>query len=549
MGATKRMFSDSSRNRSRTNLRPVLFVLAASVALFAAFPAAAQDGFGFDDESATAEAPDTGQGAGLLSGVSVGGKVVFDTTAFFAAGVSAAGDTAADTPLSGLPTGRLDFKAQGASVDAVLKLRINESILKDSPASMLDEASVRIYLGKVDLEGGLLKRSWGKADNEGPLDVLNPYDRTDLTLTEILDRKIAQPMLSATLALGPLSKVEAVFLPGFEGHRIADSGPWAPLALTSQKANVYNQFYYGANPSANGGMGNGLYASYYSAAWASVYSATFAQVAQNPSLSTTVVSASAAAQANATVSAQTSAIAAQAAEAANGKVVDLLDYPETDTLEYAQGGLRYTTSFGGADFGLQYFYGFLPTPVANADPLAFAANGYRVPISFNRYHQAGVDLATVLLGLNLRAELAANVTEDLEGDDPLVTNPAIAWALGFDVDLFAGISLNVQGSGSLRLLDDKVGTAAFDVEDGTDALKSRVLGTLMQKLFKETVEWKMTAVYDVQDGGLLLNPTLAFIVGDARLEAKAGWFTGGKDSELGQFADSSYGRVSLSYAF
>ncbi|HCM28414.1 MAG TPA: hypothetical protein DIC34_18100 [Treponema sp.] len=533
MSAIKLYTDESNKTARRTGSRLAILVLAVSIAVFAVLPAAAEEGFGFGDLSADTEEV---SGAGTLapaSGVGVAGRADYDTTAFFAAA-----DAVADTPLSGIPTARLDFKAQGASVDAALRLKINEAILNDSPESLLDEASVRIDLGKLDLEGGLLKRSWGKADNEGPLDVLNPYDRSDLSVTEILDRKIAQPMLCATVALGSFSELEAVFLPGFEGHRIAAEGIWAPAAVRSQKVAAKSQIY------------DGLYASNYAAAWSAAYSAAYAQIlALNSALTAAQASSAATAQAELAITSQSSAIAAQADAAADGMVADMLDYPDTRTLEYAQGGMRFTTTLAGADLGFQYFYGYLPTPVASADPGAFVANGYRVPIGYNRYHQAGVDLATVLLGLNLRAELAANVTEDLEGDDPLTTNPAVAWALGFDRDLFAGISLNVQGSGSLRLLDDKVGTGASDVEKDTESVKTRVLATIMQKLLKDTVEWKMTAVYDVQDGGLLLNPTLAFIAGDARIEAKGGYFTGGKDSDLGQFADASYARISFSYAF
>ena len=39
--------------------------------------------------------------------------------------------------------------------------------------------------------------AWGKADSQGPLDVLNPVDLTNLTVAETLDRKIAVPMLLA----------------------------------------------------------------------------------------------------------------------------------------------------------------------------------------------------------------------------------------------------------------------------------------------------------------------------------------------------------------
>ena len=429
---------------------------AAALALaLAAVPAAAQEGFGFGEPEAEAAA--ALPSAGPASGASVGGELSFSIDAFYRAE-----DEVADLPFEGLAEGVLEFKASGTKVEAFIKLKLSENILGESPEDMLDEAYLRLYLGPHSLEGGLLKLVWGKADSQGPLDVLNPFDLRDLRITETLERKIAEPMLHATFALGDFTKLELAFLPGFEGHRIAAEGPWAP-----------------------------------------------AQV-----------------------------------EALELLGIDFEGYlPDTEGLEYAQAGLRFTTSSGPVDWGLQYFYGRLPTPaVVFIPPVSLS-------LSYDPYHQLGLDAAAVFAGFNLRAEAAANLTEDLEGDDPEVYNPSLLWSLGFDRDLFGGINLNLQGSGSFRLAEEGVGEVAYDIEADTERTRTRVTAILSQKLRNETIEWELRALYGIEDADFYLLPRLAFDVGDAEIEIGAGIFGGDEEGELGQFAESSWARLLLSYEF
>ncbi|MDP3177496.1 MAG: hypothetical protein Q8M76_06305, partial [Spirochaetaceae bacterium] len=469
------------------------FALILAASCFA--PAKAQD-FGFGDESATALAE-----AAPAGGASVGGKLEFAATSFFKAA-----DDALESPLDGAAQGRLDFAAQGGSVDASLMLRLSEKVLSENPSSVVDQASLKLFAGPLTLEGGLLKASWGKADSQGPLDVLNPQDLTDLTITDQLDRKIAMPMLRARAALGSSAQLELAGVFGFEGNRIAFEGPWMPKLVADKKTAAYQGFYYGANPAANGGKGDGLYANYYSTAWATAYASAYpavyasayttaynaayagALVATSGDIGSSVAAAVNAANnavitatsnaATAACAANASAIAAQAAAAAEARIAGLLSYPRTDTVEWSQGGARLTGSLGGIDAGLQYFYGFLPNPVASSDPAVLAANGGKLPVSYNRYHQIGVDMAAVLAGFNLRVEAAANLTDDMKGDDPSVYNPHLAWSLGFDRELFAAITLNVQGTGTYRLFDEGVEDKPYDIETGTDPTRTKITAML-----------------------------------------------------------------------
>jgi hypothetical protein len=116
-------------------------------------------------------------------------------------------------------------------------------------------------------------------------------------------------------------------------------------------------------------------------------------------------------------------------------ILDSVVLPDTAKLEYSSGGLRYTDTFGVVDLGLQYFTGFWRRPVVDQN---VTANDGQLLVSFNRFHQAGLDFGMVLGPLNIRGEVAGNFTEDLEGDDPLVYNSRLDYLAGFDTDLFGG---------------------------------------------------------------------------------------------------------------
>jgi hypothetical protein len=157
-----------------------------------------------------------------------------------------------------------------------------------------------------------------------------------------------------------------------------------------------------------------------------------------------------------------------------------LKQPDATTLDYAQAGLRYTTSIGGAaDIGAQYYYGRLATlavTITSMSPLTGS-------IAYNPYHQIGVDYAQVLLDFNIRAEFAANITEDIDGDNDTVYNPSLAWSLGFDRDLFWGINLNAQCNETIRLLDSEISSPG-DIEADSDLTSTRITAALTKKFLK-----------------------------------------------------------------
>jgi hypothetical protein len=68
----------------------------------------------------------------------------------------------------------------------------------------------------------------------GPLDVVNPLDYSDLSnLDDVMNLKIARPLVHASLLVGRFSKLEGVFVPNFEPARFAKSGRWEPPPFAS----------------------------------------------------------------------------------------------------------------------------------------------------------------------------------------------------------------------------------------------------------------------------------------------------------------------------
>jgi hypothetical protein len=93
-----------------------------------------------------------------------------------------------------------------------------------------------VFLGALTVEAGLRKLTWGKADSDGPLDVINPVDYSDLSELKAGEPlKIARPLVHAAFRFGDYSKIEAVFVPWFQGHAFADSGRWEPEQMKALK--------------------------------------------------------------------------------------------------------------------------------------------------------------------------------------------------------------------------------------------------------------------------------------------------------------------------
>ena len=372
---------------------------------------------------------------------------------------------AMNASLGDIFSGRLNFEASGSAAQAVINLNITPTFGNTSPIE-IDEAYLRVFFGHVTITGGLRKLTWGRADSFGPLDIINPIDFRDLTkLSDPASVKIARPMIHAAWSLGHFSRLEAVFVPWFQGDKIAAAGKWTP----NQIRNLYPLF----DPENFTGYNR--------------------------------------------------------------------------SLEYAQAGVRFTTTLGSSDFGFQYYFGRFTRPRVIPRLLPMPPT---LDIDYNYFHHIGIDFARVFGAFNVRAEAGANLTSDLDGRDGTVENPSLVWSLGFDRDLFMGLNLNLQGTGMFRLFHDRIGGSIFtDIEAGTNRSSTRITGIISRKFLRDELELKTTGLWGVEDRDFLVMPAIVWSRNDISTELKFGFFGGGRNGELGQYRDNNFVRVSLSYKF
>jgi hypothetical protein len=450
-------------------MRRFLFLGMIFSSVFIVSPFAQDFGFGFGgaedpaDPAGGGDAPHT-----LASGAAYGAAISGEVSASMTGYVDDFSESLSRVKLGNIFSGKLNFSAAVPMAEGVINLKLRPA---STPVSV-DEAYVRAYFGSFDIEAGLRKLTWGKADSTGPLDVINPLDSSEIypemaDSSDLMDIKIARPLVHASWRFGRFSKLEGVFVPNFEPHRFAETGHWA---------------------SAQTGM------------------------------------------------------------------LSLAEAPDTEGLDYAQGGLRFTTTMGSSDVGVQYYYGRLPKPAAKirTDPTLSAE------LLYNPYHQIGLDYARVIYGFNVRAEFAANITEDLKGDDGSVYNPALAWSLGFDRDLFFGINLNVQADETIRLMDGKITGGSdpisamggnFDIEGGTDPTATRITATLSRKFLRDELELRASGVWGIEDQDFLIMPALMWTRDAIKIACSGGVFGGDTEGQLGQYHKSNFVKIGVTYSF
>jgi hypothetical protein len=232
----------------------------------------------------------------------------------------------------------------------------------------------------------------------------------------------------------------------------------------------------------------------------------------------------------------------------------------SSTLEYAQAGMRFTTTIGSADIGVQYYYGRLTRPAVDISfgppvPPLPGPMPTAVDFVYNPYHHIGIDWAQVLFGLNFRAEFAANITGDLKGDDGSVYNPNLAWSLGFDRDLVWGINLNIQCNETIRLMNDKKSNdklfnmIPLDIEGGTDMTSTQIIAALSRTFFRDQLELRVAVFWEVEARDYMLIPSLVWKKDAVSIELSGGIFGGDRDGQFGQYWDNRFVKAVLKYSF
>lgn len=486
------------------DFRLFVLIIALFVApVFIVFPqdyAFESDDFGFGDTGAESSSGFAFKFSGELSA-----KLLFFLEGF------------KSSELGNIVSGKFDFSASGKIVDGLISFSLHPDFSDFSADSLLslNEAYLRFYAGPVDIEAGLRKLTWGRADSFGPLDVINPVDYSDLSAVgNPRDIKIARPMIHVNWNIGAFSKLEGVFVPWFAGHTFASTGRWAPAQMSALPDQVRLSIIDRVS---------GLYSGVVLNLVINAINAGFDSYEYNPE--------------------------------------NL--YPKTNTLQYAQGGLRFSTTLGGADLGAQYYYGRLPRPAFAVDindfidalspPVPLPIPGMEdihFNIDFNPFHHIGIDYAQVLGGFNIRAEAGVNITNDIKGSNGAVYNPHMVWSLGFDRDLVWGINLNLQANGLIRLMYKNIGSDPLaETEAGAKLSSTRITAIISKKFLQDKLEVRAAALWGIEDRDFLITPGVSFTINDITAELSAGIFGGNRAGELGQYRGNSYIKAAVTWSF
>lgn len=433
-----------------------------------------------------------------------------------------------DTRASSLFWGKLHVEAKAPLTQAYFGIKLNDMVLpfnfKNKPElypytpqipRFIDEGYIEASIGPVTFGGGLKKITWGKADAFSVLDVINPQDLSTPTISDMQDLKLARPMLYISGYLPKEMKLEAVFLPVFEGNTFATSGRWKPLQFETTGEGIAADIQKDTN----------------------VLAKVSAMAQINPGEVTKFKAASAHLAENFT---------------------EPLPF-DSAKLKYSQAGVRYTVTVNGYhDLGFQYYYGFLPNPAFSFDTTKVGGTTAEAllksfagafTMDYNPYHQVGFDYALAWGPLNFRLELAGNITEDLKGTKPDVYNPSLAWNVGLDYTTPIGLSLNLCAAENIKLMHKKIGTELYDVEKGSKPTDTKIMLLLSQPLLRDSINIKLRTIMACETIDFMMIPSLDWTFGTLRLDVQAGFFFGKKGGTFTQYKDNNYLGMSISYAF
>ena len=461
----------------------------------------AQD-FGFDDfaeeESASPALVWSGKG-----GLDIRGWI--DTKN----GYSSLNDIGDNTKMEYLPYLNLGINYSGSFSDFEAKTKFNKWSLGDYKWDMLDELTARLYAGNWVIEGGKMRLVWGKGDKLHILDNFNANDYTDFLIPDYIDRRISEPMLHIVYSAPTAAsvRIEGVYTPMMTADRFASDGQWVPYSVSHLSDTVKSAVMHNANVDFASG---------------DTVSALSALSFNSDSL-----------------------------------------YEDTASFKYGQAGLRITGTVGKVDLGASYYYGHYKQPSANMEKYALSAREiailqsqasagdenagnalktarYSYPsLDYDRLQVFGVEAATVLWKLNLRAEAAYNMTDDFSGDDPWVHNNSVAWLCGFDIDLpVSNLNFNIQETGTVVLKSGEIGGLfeEYDVDYDSDGhyTNNKIVINLSDSYLHEKLTAEISAVVGIENKEVLIMPKLNYNIRDGFNVVLRGAYLHSDDSD-GEF--------------
>ncbi len=471
----------------------------------------------FGGDAGGAESSSAASGPAAASALGIGGSVGLDVRSYLdddaLDAVSRDGDAADATET--VPSVKLDLTYKGAATEFVVNLKLDESILEDRPADVIQEAYARLYSGDFVLETGKMKLVWGKGDELHVVDLLNANDYTDFIFPDYADRRLAEPMVHLAWNSASGLRAEAVWTPTMTADRVPTTGFWAPARALTLASLVESYATY-----------QGL----------QTYGETYGAVLG--------AGGSAAAASAAASLAQTAYLSDHSDAAAF--------LPDTDQLDFGQYGLRLTGTAGSLDWGVSYYLGHFKTPSARVS--YDAATGYvsDLDLSYDRLQSFGLEGGMVVGPVNFRAEAAYYLTDDAAGDDPAVANNSLNWVFGFDVGLpVHNASINIQTVGKRVLGSDGIDSAS-DVDWDADEVytNDKLVVRLSDNWLREKLQGEVKLVWGIERGDVVVMPSLDWNAADDLFFAVSGaFFPGADDGEFSSFSDNRFVKLSATCKF
>ena len=401
----------------------------------------------------------------------------------------------------------LDLRYAGEKTELFIKLLYDGYRGTDQEMrKLVDEAWLRAYLGRVDLEAGLMKVVWGRGDELHVVDVLNPTDYTDFVNNEYLERRPAQLMFRLVGRVGDASNLELVYQPRLTPDTIPREGPWKPYEVRALEDALAAQ--------------------------------APALITQLTTYYTTILGVPDPATA-----------AVLAAARAEQIYADPLSEDVPATIADGTWGARWTGSFGGLDLGLLYAWTFHRRP--SVDATHFLADG-KVYLTYDRMHVFGIEAASVLAGFNLRGEAGYFLTEDPKGKDPRVRNSQAGYAAGFDRDILPdGPNLNVQVRGLLTLGSGGIEDNGAADTDYRANYTDHVLAVRISDAWNRgRIKPQVSFLLGLENRDLRISPEISWEpADDLRIRLRYVRCEGGRDTNFGQFRDSDFAEAGVSLRF
>lgn len=404
-----------------------------------------------------------------------------------------------------------EYKAKDSEVSATLHFDKN---IADFPEDVLNELTMRLYLGDFVLEAGKMKVVWGKGDKLHVLDNFNADDYTNFLLPDYIDRRLAEIAFRAIYNMPNNMRIEGIYTPLMTPTRYAENGLWKP-----KKMQTLESVAKGVTQNQIAALLRG----------------------ENVSLTTSVD--------------------------------DLL--PETKCLKYGQGGVRILGTLGILDYGISYYYGHYKTVTANWENYIngmvnsyiaqrdFSKNTSMVELSYDLLQVFGLEAAMVLGPLNLRAEGCYNLTKDTAGDDPFVHNNSVSWLGGFDIDLpIHNINFNFQEIGTYILKHEKIGKQYHlpiinKVYDALDAdydpnyyTNNKIVIDIKDTFLHERFVIENKMVWGVERGDIVVMPCICYNIKDGfELNLKGLYIHTREDAEFDGWNRNSFVQLGAIYRF